>query len=183
MKKLLTLLFLVFTIASYSQDKTNGYQNYTSYATLIGSEDDKKTFIHGFQMEHNYLFNPNFAFGLSTGIEWMDVKMATIGPNIKIILPKNNKQSFFVGASVGAAIALDDEKHEFMEISKTSGGRFVNCELGYVLPTQGSFTLYSAIGYRFQEYSYKIEDWWLRTVERNITYNRFVFKVGIVIGK
>ncbi len=186
MQKLLFLPVLFMTLLCYSQEnksegRSSGYQNYTSYAKLIGSGEDHNTFIGSIQMENNYLFHHNFSFGLTMGIEWMDIDLATIGPNIKIILPGTKQQSFYAGLSLGRVIPLEDAKEEWLEVKKTEGDMFYNAELGYVLPTRSAFTLYMALGYRFQEFSYTIDNWWLQEVERSISYNRFTVRIGVRI--
>ncbi|MCW3806562.1 hypothetical protein [Plebeiibacterium marinum] len=186
MKNLISILFILIptTIVcqqSKTPDKQTGYQNYTSYGQLIGSGRDNNTIVSSIQMEHNYLFNKNFAFGLTTGLEWMDINMATIGGNIKIIFPTTNKQSVYFGASLGRVIPLDDAEDDWRQIKNTHGGDFINTEIGYVFPTKGVAAFYTAIGYRFQEYSYSIEDWWLDDLQRSVKYNRFLIRIGLRI--
>ncbi len=184
MKNLIFIcLIFIYTSVSAQETKeetyTRKYQNYTSYALLIGSQKDDNTYIHAIQMDHNYLATKNFAVGLETGIQWMDINMATIGPNIKLILPCKNKQSLYTSVSYGSVIPLKKETDDWYTIKKTNGEHFLNTELGYTFPTRNCTAFFMALGYRYQAYSFTREDWWLNSVERKITYNRFVIKVGL----
>ncbi len=177
-------LFLLISLISYAQEsfeniKSKGYQNYTSYTQMIGSQKDHNTYINAIEMDHNYLLSKNFAFGVSTGIEWMDINMVSIGPNIKMSLPGFNKKSVFVSASYGAVIPLEKVKNEWYETSNTKGKHFFNSELGYIFPANGSVAFFIAMGYRYQSYSYTRNDWWRTSIDRQVKYNRFILKLGI----
>ncbi len=184
MYKILVLLFFSLSLGIQARDNQHsdvpeqGYLNFTSFGFLIGSGSDEETFIHTIQMDHNYRFNKHFAFGLSTGISWLDTKTAFIGPDLKIMLPQKN-HSWYVNASIGRSITLKEKKIEYVEITDTWGKKYFNTELGYILPSKRKITLYTAIGYRYQEIAYSINDWWLQEIERTTTYNRFLVKIGI----
>lgn len=191
--KLPTTLFLILLPALiYAQEKNasishdaddnwaKGYCNFTSFGYLIGSGEDEKTFAPSIQMEHNYRFNKNFAFGLYTGVDWLDIAVAPIGPNLKILFPnRNNKTSFFIGAAVGGSVPLQDKKLEQFEVTDTRGGRFANLEIGLSLLNQNKLGFFVAGGYRHQQISYTRNDWRLSQIDKTITYNRFVIKIGI----
>ena len=184
MRKLLLISLLFISAATYSQEQIQNkikikYQNYTAYTQMIGSQKDHNAIINSIQMEHNFLLNKTIAFGLSTGIEWMDIKMASIGPNLKIFIPIFNQPSLYIGASYGAAITLEDQNEEWIEVLETKGKHFFNTEVGYAFPSKSEMTFYIAMGYRNQSYSYTRTDWWRNEVERNIEYNRFILKLGI----
>ncbi len=176
------LILICTTLSAQNAEKeivNNRYQNYTSYSLLIGSQHDYNTYIHAIQMDHNYLMTKNLAFGLSTGIEFMDINMSTLGPNIKLLLPGKNKSSIFASFSYGAVIPLEKAENNLYDTSETNGKRFFNTEVGYTFPSKKHLSFFIAMGYRYQAYSYTREDWWLNTVERKITYNRFLMKAGI----
>ena len=188
MKLRATFLFILMPILVYAQEKNEstsnhwnkGYCNFTSYGFLIGSGEDEKTFIPSLQMEHNYRFNKNFAFGLYTGIDWLDIAVAPIGPNLKIIFPdRHNKNSFFIGGAIGGSVALQDKKLEGVDVTDTRGGRFANVEIGISLFDQSKLGFFVASGYRHQQISYSRTDWRVNRVDKTITYNRFVFKIGV----
>ncbi|MCW3788674.1 hypothetical protein [Plebeiibacterium sediminum] len=184
MKNLLLLSLIVISAVTYGQEQAENkfnikYQNYTAYTQMIGSQKDHNAVINSIQMEHNFLLNKTFAFGLSTGIEWMDIKMASVGPNLKIFIPAFNQQSLYIGGSYGAVIPLEDEKEEWIEVLDTKGKHFFNAEAGYIFPSKSAMAFYIAMGYRYQKYSYTRTDWWRNNVERNIEYNRFILKLGI----
>ena len=183
----LTLLFLPLLIFSQTKKhntspvKDKGYVNNTSLGVLIGSKGDYRPNITSFIMEHNYRLNKYFSAGLVTGIEWFDVTVAPIGPNVKLTIPKINS-NIYIGLSGGYAIALQElETVEYYKINETNGGGFFNSDLGYNFPDMGGFNIFVSAGYRYHEFSFIREDWWLEEVERKTTYNRFSIKAGVRI--
>ena len=189
MKTIITLiLFLTFfynTIPQNKQENSShntdtGYCNFTSFGYLIGSGGDEQTFASSLSMEHNYKFNKNFALGLYTGIDWLDYAVAPIGVSTKLFLPLKNK-TFFTGGAIGSSIALEDKKMENYEISDTKGGRFVHLEIGLTFANNSKFAFFVAAGYKLQQLSYIREDWFFKEVDRTMTYNRFVIKIGVRI--
>jgi len=190
MKLRTTFLFILIPILIYAREKNEstskkwdkGYCNFTSYGYLIGSGEDEKTFVPSLHMENNYRFNKNFAFGLYTGIDWLDFIVAPIGPNLKILFPdRHNKTSFFVGGAIGGSIALQDKKLKNYDVTDTRGGRFANIEIGVTLYDQSKLGVFVAGGYRHQQISYTRNDWRLNQIDKTITYNRFVFRIGVRI--
>lgn len=180
MRNLFILLLFIPTII-FSQNvsvKERGYFNYTSLGSLIGSDNDGKTHIASLLMEHNYLFNKHFSAGIATGVEWLDVTVAPVGPNIKFILPGANT-ALYLGASGGYAFALEDIEIQNYNVIETKGGGFFNTELGYIFPDMGDFNFFVAIGYRYQEFTFIRDDWYFREVERKTTYNRLSLKIGV----
>ena len=181
------LLFLPFLITAQETDavpakKETGYCNHTSFGLLIGSGKDDQTYISSFQMEHDYQFSKYFSFGLHTGVTWTDIMVAPIGANLKLMLPRPGSEVFYLSGTLGQAIALEDKHHEYFEVIDTNGGPFVNAEAGFVLPSKKRYSLYIAAGYYYLETSFTRRDWWLTEVDRTITYNRFLIKVGVKIN-
>lgn len=158
-----------------------GYMNFTSYGQLIGSENDKKTHISSFHMEHNYRVNEHLALGLITGIDWFEVTLAPVGPDIKLIIPQKNNSAFYAGGSAGHSYPLEEMELEYISITDTKGGTFANVQVGYIFPLKGNVRLFLSSGYRYQAFSFIREDWWLRKVERKITYNRFSIRIGAML--
>jgi len=187
MKTNLSLCLLLIPFLTWSQNnvtteaptKEKGYFNYTSIGSLIGSTGDDKTYITSLLMEHNYQFNKNFALGLVTGVEWFDVSVLPLGPNLKVLLPKQNQSAFYFGVSGGYAIALEDIELMEYEVVDTKGGAFINSEIGYVFPCKKDYNLFVAIGYRYHEFEFVRKDWQQHEVERKITYNRFSVRLGV----
>jgi hypothetical protein len=186
MRTNLSLLLLFIPLLAWTQNETEtsftkekGYFNYTSLGSLIGSTNDDKTYITSLLMEHNYQFNKNFALGVVTGVEWLDVIVMPLGPNLKFLFPNENQSKLFWGTSGGYAIALEDMEFLDYEIIDTRGGAFFNTELGYIFPGKQDFNFFFAIGYRYHEFEFVRKDWYLNEVDRKTTYNRFSIRVGV----
>ncbi|MBK3516331.1 hypothetical protein [Carboxylicivirga marina] len=186
MKQILLLFLWLIPMLALTQNeaieapvKSKGYYNYTSIGSLIGSKNDLKTYITSIIMEHNYQFNKHFSTGIVTGVEWFDVTVMPIGPNVKVLFPGEKQSSFYWGASGGYAIALEDMDFGNYEIIDTKGGTFFNSEIGYVFPTKQHFNLFIAIGYRYHEFAFVRSDWRLNEVERKTSYNRFSIRLGV----
>ena len=177
MKKALTLLLFILPTLGYSQDY--GYTNFTSFSSLIGTQDDKQTYVSSIQMEHNYQLSENFSFGIITGLEWFEVKLIPFGPNIKIMKHNKFNGSYYIGGSVGYAIPLEDIKLKYIETKDTEGGRFISFDTGYIFPSKNKVHFYAGMGYRYQNLSTKYTDWWFGDIKRSFEYNRFFVKVGI----
>ncbi|MCT4586260.1 MAG: hypothetical protein N4A71_00405 [Carboxylicivirga sp.] len=180
---LILLLVLIPWLLSAQEEtaeiKQKGYFNYTSIGSLIGSKSDEKTYITSLLMEHNYQFNKNWALGLVTGVEWLDVTVMPLGPNVKGFLSGKNNGAFFGALSGGYAIALENMEFFDYEIKDTKGGYFINTEVGYIFPSKKDFSVFLAMGYRYHEFEFVRGDWSLREVERKTTYNRFSFRLGV----
>ncbi|SMO42674.1 hypothetical protein SAMN06265379_101747 [Saccharicrinis carchari] len=190
MKLRATILLILIPLLVYTQQTKEpafhiwdkGYCNFTSFGYLIGSGQDEKTFVPSLQMEHNYRFNKNFAFGLYTGADCLDITVATIGPHLKIFFPhSNNKTSLFIGSAIGGSLVLKDKKIEHVEITDTGGGRFANIEIGISIRDKSKIGFFVASGYRHQQISYTLKDSRVNSINKAITYNRFVLKFGIRI--
>ncbi|MCU4155796.1 hypothetical protein J1N10_07390 [Carboxylicivirga sp. A043] len=186
MRKKLSLLLLLIPILTWSQNnaelvppKEKGYFNYTSIGSLIGSKNDDKTYITSLLMEHNYQFNNTIAAGLVTGVEWLDVTVMPLGPNVKVFIPNKNKSSFFWSTSGGYAIALEDMEFWEYEIIDTKGGAFFNTEFGYLFSSKRHYNFFIALGYRYHEFEFTRKDWYLNEVERKTTYNRLSVRIGV----
>ncbi len=183
-KTLLLLLFIPMFIGAQNDTqsspvKARGYFNYTSIGSMIGSKNDEKTYITSLLMEHNYQLSNKAALGLVTGVEWLDVTVLPLGPNIKLLMPNKNQSSFFWGTSGGYAIALENMEFWDYEVTDTKGGAFFNTELGYIFPCKQHYNFFLAVGYRYHEFEFTRDDWYLKEVERKTTYNRFSIRVGV----
>ena len=192
MKRTITLLLLMLSLGMYAQNdpsvpgdtevsKTNGYMNFLSYGQLIGSENDKKTHVHSLHMGHNFRVSNRVALGVVTGIDWFDISMLSVGPDVKLFLPQKGNNGIFLGGSLGHGFPLEDMKLEYMTVKDTKGGPFAGAKLGYIFHINGSFNLFMTAGYRYQAFSVIREDWWLREVERSIKYNRFEVRFGVAL--
>lgn len=187
MKKMFPIIILFVPLLLHSQNKENasfsqasrGYFNLLSYGQYIGSQGDNKTTVTSVQMEHNYRLNNRVALGLVTGVEWYDVTLCPVGINFKWMFPGKNKIDFFAGGSFGYSIPLEEMEIEQFEVRDTQGGRFAGAELGTIIPFIKNTGLYAAAGFRYQTFMYIREDWLVREVEREITYNRFSVRVGV----
>jgi hypothetical protein len=54
-------------------------------------------------------------------------------------------------------------------------------ETGLLIPVNGCSSVVVAIGYRYNELNYDLEDWWVGEYERKMTLNRFSCRIGIAI--
>lgn len=192
MKHSLSLLLLLLSLGIYAQNnpseskeakapKTNGYMNFLSYGQLIGSENDKETHVHSLHMEHNYQVSNRVALGVETGIDWFDISLLSIGPDVKLLVPQKGSSGFYLGGSIGHNFPLEDMNLEYTTVKDTKGGPFAGVKLGYVIHINGNFNLFMNVGYRYQAFSVIREDWWLRDVERSFKYNRFEVRVGMAL--
>ncbi|MCG8581526.1 MAG: hypothetical protein MI866_16495 [Bacteroidales bacterium] len=186
MRTNLILLLLFTPILVWAQNETEnpafkekGYFNYTSIGSLIGSGNDDKTHITSLLMEHNYQFNKTFAAGVVTGVEWLDVTVMPLGPDLKVFFASKNNSGFFWGTSGGYAIALEDMEFWDYEIIDTKGGAFFNTEIGYIFNSKQHYNFFLALGYRYHEFEFTRNDWRLNEVERKTTYNRLSIRVGV----
>ncbi|WP_430816625.1 hypothetical protein [Carboxylicivirga sp. RSCT41] len=186
MRTNLSLLLLLTPLLMWAQNdsdssisKETGYFNYTSLGSLIGSKNDDKTYITSLLMEHNYQFNKTIAAGIVTGVEWLDVTVLPLGPNLKVFFPNRNASGFFWGTSGGYAIALEDMEFWDYEIIDTKGGAFFNTEFGYIFRSNQNFNFFLAAGYRYHEFEFTRKDWRLNEVERKTSYNRFSIRIGV----
>ena len=162
--------------------KTKGYFNYTSMGILVGSDIDEKQSIFSVLMEHNYQLNSYFAIGGVIGIEFFSESVAPLGMNLKGLLPLKEKSTLFVNASSGYSIPLEDaENNNNYEYTDTKGGVFINSEIGVIFLSKSNTNLFLAIGYRYNELNYIRSDWQYGSVERKVTYNRLVLKIGVCL--
>ncbi len=160
--------------------KEKGYYNYTSMGFLVGSDNNDKQAIFSFIMEHNYQFNTSWAAGGFMGIEFFNEPVSPMGLNVKGMVPLDGKTSLFANFSAGYSIPLEKATSDiYYEYTDTKGG--INCasELGFIFPSKSNVNLFMAFGYRYNEMNYVRNDWYYGNVDRKISYNRFVCKLGM----
>jgi len=153
-----------------------GYINITTLGVLIGTTDDAKSAPFSAVMEHNYRFNKNIALGGFHGFEQLNENLMPVGLNLKVMWPAG-RSDFFIAFSGGYSISLEKPGEEFME--KASGGVLAGTEAGLLIPVSRSSALIIALGYRYNELNYHLDDGWLGNTDRHITYNRFSIRFGI----
>jgi hypothetical protein len=66
-------------------------------------------------------------------------------------------------------------------IKKATGGMLAGTEVGLLIPVNSGSSIVLAIGYRYNQLHYQMEDWWLGAYEREETYNRFSVRMGIML--
>jgi len=54
-------------------------------------------------------------------------------------------------------------------------------ELGILIPVSQGTGLIFSMGYRHNKLKYQLEDWYYGDIDRDVTYNRFVLRLGISI--
>ena len=162
--------------------KAKGYYNYTSMGILVGSDIDENQSVFSVLMEHNYQLYQYFAIGGVIGIDFFNESIAPLGVNLKALLPLKAKSTIFINTSSGYSIPLEDaENDNNNEYTDTKGGVFINSEIGIIVPSKSNINLFLALGYRYNELNYIRSDWQYGNVERKVTYNRFVLRIGICL--
>ena len=160
--------------------KTSGYINFTSAGALIGSTANELRAPFSMLMEHNYRVNQYVSFGAVIGVEMLNEATVPVGFNLKGMLPLEGGSTFFIGGTVGYSFSVEDAKDPIYEITDSYGGSMANIEAGLIFPSYGHLSFFMAVGYRYNELSYKREDWWLEEVNRKIYYNRISIRVGVM---
>ena len=158
--------------------RKRGYINLTSVGVLIGSSDDEKSAPVSVIMEHNYRFNKNIALGGFMGFEQLNENLLPLGINLKVLFPVG-RSDLFMTCLGGYSLSL--EKPAETGMKKATGGVLAGTELGLLIPVSQGSAIVFALGYRYNELNYKLEDWYVGNINRNITYNRFVLRCGISI--
>lgn len=186
MKKSITLLLLLPTLWCYAQEKEpigvsnkKDYTLFTSFGQLIGSSADEKGSISSFRITPSLKVDENFSLGLTTGIEWFDVALLPVGPDIRFLIPSESKGRFFLQGAVGHSFPLEDVELEYISVLETNGGMFAQTHFGYIFPMEGSWKLFIALGYQYQSSSHVQEHWIYQELERKIKYNRFSVRLGV----
>lgn len=159
--------------------KSKGYLNFTSFGVLMGSTANEIIAPLSILMEHNYRYNTNFAFGIVTGLELLNEATVPLGFNAKGFIPLNGGSTFFIGASGGYSISVEDAKIDYYEVTDSYGGTMASAECGVMFPSYGHISMFIAAGYRYNELSYSRNDWQFSSVDRTIYYNRISLRVGI----
>ncbi|WP_291855805.1 hypothetical protein [Marinilabilia sp.] len=185
MKRFIILLILLGTLRLYAQNEKefipdeNNFAVFASFGQLIGSSNDEKGNISSLQITPNFHIGKYLALGLTTGVEWYDVALLPVGPDIKLIFPLKEYGAVYFNGAVGHAFPLEEAKLEYVEVLKTKGGRFAHTHLGYIFPMKGKCKLFMALGYQYQSSSHVQEHWVYRELERKIKYNRFSVRIGL----
>jgi hypothetical protein len=160
------------------QIPVKGYMNFTSFGVLIGSSDDQKAAPFSAIMEHNYRLNKYLAPGAFLGFEQLNENVLPLGLNMKFFIPAK-RTDFFVSISGGYSISLD--KPEEVGMKKATGGIMADGETGIMIPVSKGSAIILAVGYRYNELNYQLNDWWRGDYTRNMTFNRFVIRIGISV--
>lgn len=188
MRTTITILLLISTFCSLAQEKEKTgikdqkeYAIFTSFGQFIGSSGDEKGSISSFRIAPALKLGNHWAVGLTTGVEWFDVTLLPVGPDIKYFFPSKNNGGFFLQGSMGHSFPLEDANLEYAEILETNGGFFTNSHLGYVFPVKGNSKLFISVGYHYQVSGHVQEHWAYKELERKIKYNRFSVRIGMAI--
>jgi len=155
-----------------------GYMNFTSMGVLLGSTENEKSAPFSILMEHNYRFNKNIALGGVMGFEQLNESVMPIGGNLKLFALAGNTDLYF-GTSAGYSFPLG--KPGEMGIEKAKGGFMFSTEAGIVIPVSNGAAISFAIGYRYNELHYKLNNWYYGDYTQNNTYKRLMLRFGITI--
>lgn len=177
--KNIVILFSILLTTAASLAQKSGYINYTTVGILSGTSSDDHAAPVSFMMEHHYRFLNVLAPGIFTGIEQLNENTLPVGTTLKLILP-GSKCRFFTGLMGGYAISL--EKPGDMgeiKITRATGGYLAGTEIGLLIKVNNCSSIVIALGYRYNELNYELEDWWLGNYKRKVEYNRFSVRMGI----
>jgi hypothetical protein len=177
MKNIFILFFFLLT-ASVSLAQTSGYMNFTTIGILAGTSSDDKAAPLSFVMEHHYRFKA-IAPGIFTGIEQLNENLLPVAADLKLMVPVR-RCIFFTGCMGGYSVSLEKPKME--GIKEATGGFLAGAEIGFLVPLNSCSSIVFAMGYRYNELNYKLEDLWLGKYKRKITYNRFSVRMGIAFN-
>jgi|WetSurSiteA1Bulk_404760.scaffolds.fasta_scaffold00127_11 hypothetical protein len=176
-KKIIAVL-IAFGITAGASSQSSGYLNLTTLGILAGTSADDNPAPFSFVMEHNYRFKNRLAPGILTGFEQLNENVMPLALNLKYFLPAR-KCDFFLACLGGYSVSL--EKPSYEGIQKAKGGFLAGTEMGFLIHVNSGSSVVLAIGYRYNELNYTLEDLWLGTYERKITYNRFSVRMGIAL--
>ncbi|WP_025007036.1 hypothetical protein [Marinilabilia salmonicolor] len=154
---------------------------FTSFGQFIGSSADEKGSISSFRIAPALRLGDHWAVGLTTGVEWFDVPLLPVGPDIKYFFPSKDNGGFFLQGALGHSFPLEDASLEYAEVLETKGGFFTQYHLGYLIPLKGKNKLLFSVGYHYQVSGHVQEHWIYRELERKIKYNRFSVRIGVAI--
>jgi hypothetical protein len=174
----LLFFFSFLLIPSAIMAQNRGYMNITSFGVLAGTSADEKPAPLSIITEHHYRFNNYISLGAMTGIEQLNENMLPAAVNLKLFLPAGACEFFFAGLG-GYAVSL--EKPKTTGIQKATGGFMAGAETGLFIRVNSGSSIVVALGYRYSELNYKLQDWWIGNYERKITFNRFAVRIGIAI--
>jgi hypothetical protein len=175
-KVFLCLSFLLISSAVMAQN--HGYMSILSFGILAGTSADENPAPLSVLTEHHYRFNKTISLGALTGIEQLNENTMPAAVNLKLFLPAG-ACDFFLDGSVGYSVSL--EKPTAVGILKATGGFMTGAETGLFIRVNSGSSVVIALGYRYNELNYELEDWWIGNYERKITFNRFSIRIGIAI--
>jgi hypothetical protein len=155
-----------------------GYMNFTSMGVLIGSTENDKSAPLSVLMDHNYRFNKTIALGGVIGFEQLNESVLPLGANLKLFIPAGKTDIYF-GTTAGHSFSLG--KPEDISIKKAKGGFMFSTEIGIIIPVSTGSAISFAIGYRYNELHYDLNNWYMGDYKQNNTYNRLMLRIGITI--
>jgi len=165
-------------VATKAMISRKGYMNFTSMGALIGSTENNKSAPFSVLMEHSYRFNKTIALGGFIGFEQLNESVMPLGAGMKLFLPAGNSD-IYLGTSAGYSVSLG--KPADISIKKATGGFMFSTEIGVIIPVSSGSAISIAIGYRYNELHYELNDWYFGDYKQNNTYNRLMIRFGISI--
>lgn len=164
--------------ATKARISRKGYMNFTSMGVLVGSTEDYKSAPFSVLMDHNYRFNKTLGLGGVIGFEQLNESVMLLGVNLKFFLPAGNTDLYF-GSTAGHSFPLG--KPADISIKKANGGFMFSSEIGIIIPVSQGSAISVAIGYRYNELHYDLNNWYLGDYKQNNTYKRLMLRFGISI--
>lgn len=159
--------------------KQKGYFNFISGGVLAGSTANELRAPFSGLMENCYRLNAYGAVSIVTGVEMLNEATVPLAIGVKGLLPVKGGTTLFVGGTAGYSFSVEEAKDPEYEIIDSYGGTMALAEIGILFPSYGHVSFFMAAGYRYNELSYKREDWFLEEVDQKKYFNRISLRVGI----
>ncbi len=193
MKKSITMLLLVITIATSAQQKTKNYYIIPQIALLNGDNatSGQVQVIGGMQLQQ-------WAFGLGVAMDYYKIRTLPVFADARLYFGAQKK--FFSYANLGYNIvtALESQERKmsswvngFYTNSSFNNGLYTDIGIGCSLQEKGSDGVSMSLGYSIKTLSETYTDWvstssfWLPQVrvdasrKANYTLNCFTLKLGV----
>ncbi len=164
----------------YDAPSVRGYFNHTDLGFLIGSGNNDRNVIFGFQMINGYKLGKRYYPGIGTGIEFYDQAYVPLFADFKYFLG-DQRVSPFLRGKAGYTLPVEDPPEQWGSRTDNRGGLMFCAGAGTSIRTGTSSTLVISLEYRFQNLtSVYTEDWNDEILNLKTQYNRVALRVGFI---